>query len=305
MIKIKLDYFTLLSPSPVYFDNIGGIKSPTLKEIREIGYDTYVQYIWLLNMDIQDYYTFIEKNHDTYFQTYTDEQKEIVYQVKNEYELMSQEQKKEINFFNIMVFDTMLVNMFCNMFNFFFVEDVAFDEDSKCFITRIKNSEITRKKVGVINYLRGLFSTRLKNTDKPVEAYKTVGIIHVLNYIDISDIILQRLNMTRSSKLHAKEKVKNKAAAKILEKLRMAKNNSNSKQDKKLELPNIISSLSSHSKSINILNIWDLTVYQLYDQFKRIRLDDSYNISSLSVAAWGDSEGKFDNTIWFSNMSED
>lgn len=71
-----------------------------------------------------------------------------------------------------------------------------------------------------------------------------------------------------------------------------------------MELPNIISSISSHHNSLNIINVWDLTVYQLYDQFNRQRLGDSFNIQSMSVAAWGDSDGKFDETVWFSLIND-
>ena len=67
----------------------------------------------------------------------------------------------------------------------------------------------------------------------------------------------------------------------------------------------MISSISAHSKTLNILNIWDLTIFQLYDQFARMRNDDLYMMNSTSVSVWGDKENKFDDTIWFSIINKD
>lgn len=66
---------------------------------------------------------------------------------------------------------------------------------------------------------------------------------------------------------------KNKTAAKIIEKLNKRKKakEKSAKPDPKLELPNIISAISACHSSINILNIWDLTVYQVYDLFARMQ----------------------------------
>lgn len=69
-------------------------------------------------------------------------------------------------------------------------------------------------------------------------------------------------------------------------------------------MPNIISALAAHHNSLNIINIWDLTVYQLNDQFKRQRYIDYYHILSRSVSIWGDKDSKFDDSLWFSNVSD-
>ena len=38
---MKPGYFELLSPDPVQVPSVGGVKSPTLREISSLGYNTY------------------------------------------------------------------------------------------------------------------------------------------------------------------------------------------------------------------------------------------------------------------------
>ena len=76
------------------------------------------------------------------------------------------------------------------------------------------------------------------------------------------------------------------------------------KYDKKVELPNVISALASYHNSLNMINIWDMTVYQVYDQFKRLQNNTIYNIQSMSTSVWGDKENKFNITKWFETMDK-
>lgn len=47
-----------------------------------------------------------------------------------------------------------------------------------------------------------------------------------------------------------------------------------------ISIPDIISAVSAMSNSINKLNIWDLTIYQLYDEFARLTKIDNYKIQT-------------------------
>lgn len=63
-----------------------------------------------------------------------------------------------------------------------------------------------------------------------------------------------------------------------------------------INLPDVISAVSAMSNSINKLNIWDLTIYQLYDEFARINKIDSYRLqiqasmwsSDVEIEHWSD-----------------
>ena len=90
----------------------------------------------------------------------------------------------------------------------------------------------------------------------------------------------------------------------ILKKLKKGQTEQNKKNqlDKKVELSNVISALSAYHNNLNMVNIWDLTVFQLYDQFKRLQNNSIFNMNSMSVSVWGDKDNKFDATRWYQLM---
>ena len=111
------------------------------------------------------------------------------------------------------------------------------------------------------------------------------------------DIIMQRINIENKRQEKKNLKIKNKIAEKLLEKMKKGESQKK-KNDEKTSMANIISSLSSHHQSLNIVNIWNLTVYQLYDQFSKTRINDTYKISSRSISIGGDKDKKFDDMLW-------
>lgn len=50
-----------------------------------------------------------------------------------------------------------------------------------------------------------------------------------------------------------------------------------------LSLSSIISSVAAKHPQLNLFNIWNLTLYQLYDQFQRLQLIDSYEFHTLAL----------------------
>lgn len=54
---MNLSYFELLSPDPVYIQNVGGILSPKLKDISFIGINTYQYYLTFISMDLKAYFS--------------------------------------------------------------------------------------------------------------------------------------------------------------------------------------------------------------------------------------------------------
>ena len=58
----------------------------------------------------------------------------------------------------------------------------------------------------------------------------------------------------------------------------------------------MVSALAVQHNSLNLSNIWDLTVYQLYDQFFRQNNKNQLDIHAMNYAGWG---GEFDPTSWF------
>ena len=257
---INLDYFTLLSPSPLFIPNVGFVKSPTLRDISDIGYQKYQIYIKTLLMNPETYRSLIEE--------YSEEKEKNAYANVN----------KDINFFSIIISDNSIKDTICDALNFFMDNLVMFDETNNFFLLYNKSS----------------------NNDNA----QLTGTITAENYLEVADIILQRNNIKSNGDEYINAKPKNKIAERLLNKIKNGRKKKLNKGDKKMELANIVSSLASHHNSINILNIWDLTIYQVYDQFCRQRFDDSYKIQSMSIAHWGDSNGKFDDSMWFSTIHE-
>lgn len=68
-----------------------------------------------------------------------------------------------------------------------------------------------------------------------------------------------------------------------------------------IELPNLISSIAVKSNSLNFINIWNLTVYQLYEQFKKEQTNVYFDIQKMSVAAYGNKENTFKGNEWYKN----
>jgi len=58
-----------------------------------------------------------------------------------------------------------------------------------------------------------------------------------------------------------------------------------SEDDGDIDISDIISAVSSKSNSINKLNIWELTLYQLYDEYARLELVDNYEFSIKAMMA--------------------
>lgn len=276
---MKLDYFSLLSPLSYHINNVGSVKSPTLKEISEIGYSTYQFLISNLLINVDSYYEMIDKSNQNYLDNFTSDEKENILSAKANYEKENNDIKKNISIYHIITLDKILIQTVLNSLNFFFDDEVSYDINHNIFL---------------------LFNGTVdKNNEKVI-----TGFINEKNYDEIVNVILQRLNISRNQDEYSNTKVKNKIAEKILKKIQKANKPTQKKEDKKMEIGNLISAISSHSKTLNILNIWDLTIFQLYDQFTRMKFDDLYLRVSTSVSVWGDSENKFDDTIWFSNIKK-
>ena len=256
---LELSYLDLLSPEPVYFHNIGGVISPTLKEIRSIGYDNYQLYLNLFLMTPKSFYETIQQSEY--------------------YDSLSVEQQAALSIFDLMTEHDSFRTMLENALNFFMKEQVHYHAEIHAFYTYEKDED--------------------KNTDK-----NPVGMIHKNIWPALCKIVLQRNNMKPPK--NDITQAKNQRALAIMKKLQEGRDKQNikNKSDKNMELGNIISAIANRHESLNILNIWDLTIYQLWDSFHRLCNNNILDIQSMSVAAWGDKEKRFDSAGWFKNITE-
>lgn len=248
---MKLSYFELLSPDPVYIRNVGGIISPRLKDISSIGIQTYQYYLTILSMDMKTYFSIIGSSE--------------------QYDALSGEEKSRLHMFDLLTMNEPSIRLLQNILNFFLKETVTYSSENRCFL--VQND------------------------------CETCGRITGDIYPQVCDLICQR-NYTKRAQEEDLSKIQNKKALEITRKLQQGRSEKakQAKSDVNMELGNIISAVANKSSSLNILSIWDLTVFQLWDCFSRLSNNNIYNIQSMSVAAWGNKDNSFDAAAWFKRI---
>lgn len=113
---MKLDYFDLLSPDPIYIPKVGGIISPKLKDISSIGISTYRYYLSILSLDLKSY--FIMVGHP------------------EQYNMLSDEEKLQIDIFDLLTIDEKSAGLLQTILNFFISEDVIYSLENRCFLVQ-------------------------------------------------------------------------------------------------------------------------------------------------------------------------
>ena len=127
--------------------------------------------------------------------------------------------------------------------------------------------------------------------------------IHDKTFLQILDLLQQICCIHEKETAIEDMKFKNNMARKLYEKMLKAqkKERENKKADINMSLPNIISSVSNVHPSINPLNVWDLTVFQLLDSFNRLQVNSMFKIDCTRVSVWGDEKKTFDAALWYKN----
>ena len=173
--------------------------------------------------------------------------------------------------FDLMMMHESSALLLKDVLDFFIKEDVVYAPEQHCFLTQTNNG--------------------------------ITGAVTKENYSQICNVILLRNNIRHAQKEDA-SKVKSKKASEILKKLQAgrAKKVSETGADENLELGNIISAVANKSLSLNIQNIWDITIFQLWDCFARLSNNSIYDIQSMSVAAWGSKDNSFDASAWYKRI---
>lgn len=197
--------------------------------------------------------------------------KELNPQLPDWFNSLSDEEQSKYNMFDLISKDESLQEQYKQLLDFFFVENVIWDGHNRVYVVY----------------------TEFDKNNQPIP----LGIIHRGIWNELCDIILQRCGIESKNKPE-KLKFKNKAAERIWKKTHKQE----SKENSGIELPNIVSAYAAFANGINITNIWNMTVFQVYDQFKRQRINNHFDISCMSVAVWGDKENKFDDEKWYETI---
>ncbi len=111
--------------------------------------------------------------------------------------------------------------------------------------------------------------------------------------------VVRKINYLNGEESTAELKFRNNAARRIYEQTQQRRKKV-TKKDESINLPNIISAVSVGHNSYNLTNIWELTIYQLYDQFFRQNMKVQMDTIGLRWAAWG--KDKFDFDMWYRDL---
>jgi hypothetical protein len=106
------------------------------------------------------------------------------------------------------------------------------------------------------------------------------------NFDDIRQVIKWQNGLDDEKVLDDEVKYKNERAKQILDKLKKSQaeiQKQKKKEKNDLDFADIISAIASKSFSLNKLNVFDLTVYQMYDEFKRLDLIDNYHLATQAM----------------------
>lgn len=265
---MRLSYWDLISLTPYKIDKVGSVKSVTLREIDNLPqkYATYQLYVHLFMITKDEFFT-ISKIENT---------------EKENFESIFAEHGLSITIFDLLIMFQNSLGSLLLALNFFFDEEVVFDQAKRVFIT---------------------YKETKKNDNGDEEIIPT-GYINRENFDEVCSIILQRCAINVKSKKDDEEQsFKNEKAKRLWDKIHAPK--AKTAKDKQIEanfdLANIVSSLAYKQSGLNMLNIWDMTVYNVYDQFARERNGAVYDITKRSVSTWGDKEKRFDIESWFTN----
>ena len=260
---IELDYGTRLSPDPIKL-SIGTLIKPKLRDISKVTFDTYSYYESLAKLTPKSYYNAVRKNMGG-----------VEY-----WESLSLEERNNLKLFDIIIKEAELKSSYLEMFNFFFVENVVIYED-----------------------LFVVLKEGINEISSQSNAEDVRGIITKENFNDII-FVIQQICCIEDKSNNEELKFKNNLAKELYFKMQKAveKQKIERKEDKNFELPNLISAVSNSHPTIDPINVWDLTVYQLMDSFNRLQTNRMLDMQATSVSVWGDKKNAFNAALWYKNQ---
>lgn len=256
------DKHTLICGIPA---NIRGVlvRQPTLHEIlRVLGYDKYSGYLYLLGITVEQFMESMDKDE-------IGGGKEIA----AAYQRLTDEQRAQIHRLDLLLAEPSWRGILMDALSFFICGELDFDLQHGDLYVVTDNNRVLMDN-DLFDRVRNFVfqAARLKH-----EESKPAGFV-------------------------------NKAAQAAYEKLQALKaeqaantKKKDTKSDPDMELWNLIGAVAAHSRGYNLLNIFELTVYQLYDQFERINHQEYLDGYASKWAAWG--KDSFDFGGWYKTSS--
>lgn len=241
-----------------------------MRDISKLGIDTYNTYVGYLAIDAFQYCTQVNPKY------------------KQWYETLGDDAVIELTMYALATQLPELSMIYSYIFNFFFVENVIYDKASESFLvfkvndSGVENGDLTEENITKVGYITGdVFS-------------------------EICDILLQIAHSDSSDRTDFSKIKSEKSRKFMLELMRRkqaAKEASGAKKsDENMAIGNVVSAVCAKSQTLGYHNIWDITIYQLWDSFNRLVINDHYEINKTSISVWGDEKKQFDPSTWYKKL---
>lgn len=258
---MKIDYAELISGDSIYVNGVGHFHSPKLYELnpsKGIGTYLYNFYLNFIAWDKKDLMEYLK--------------------IMKLGGLKLFENKDDLTYFDIVTLITTTRPILEQAIGFFIDEKVKWDAPTKSFVV-YKQDNIQ---------------------DNIQDDIQVVGAINRDNFSEVSKTILQ-LNYINLEEDKAPAKFESQEAKALWEKAQQYLQNQSKKQAKKAdpnyELGNIISKLCCTHNSYNLLNVYNLTIFQLYDQFFQTSYLRSIDLNDRIFSNHGGKDYKFENWL--------
>lgn len=261
---MRFDYGTQISPFPIPL-SVGMLRKPKLRDIADPKSKPAMSFTKFM------FYEFLISMTPKEFFTKAEVEKGQEF-----WDSLSEEEKRGLTVYDLIQLNPTLMQNFLEVFNFFFEETVLFVDGVFVLVNPDKDYSI----------------------DTP-QREDIVGVIDSHNFSEILNYIQQVCCIAQEEE--ETPKFKNKIAEQMYYRMKEAEKEQKKKADKDMTLPNIISKVSAKHNSLNFTNIWDLTIFQLLDNFASMREGAMCEIEWTRVAVWGDEKRTFDPARWYKN----
>lgn len=236
----------LLAGDSYHFENFD-IKQKTLKEVKDVGYSKYNQYLGILTFKVEDLI-----------------------------DVSKVESPEEISVFEVLLFsgNEELIDMFLDALCFFLNEH--------------KDSIKFHKELGIV-------------FGKLEDEVSTCKLVNRTNYSQLVDVI--KFQNYIASQTQKDFNPKDDKAKSIISRLKRAneivmRKKSAEGEEVKIDFADIVSAVSTKSNTYNKHTVWGLTMYQFYDEYKRLERITSYESSILAMVQGA----KIDLKTWYGKL---
>ncbi len=251
-----LKYEDLISGEPLYISGVGHIRSPFLKELKPTSGIGFWKYNLYLNIMLCD------KEDAVKYAQIMGKSEKIIQTIR---------ENDKLDAFDVFTIIPVLRKLLLDSLGFFIVEELSWDDKSH--------------KISVV-----------KRGDSE-EDIQLAGYIDRYNFVEVCHAILQ-MNYIKVEEVQKPQNFASDKTKELWERAQQYLKETGKKkvQDKSMNLGNIVSKFCILSSGYTLLNVYDLTVFQLYDQFFQCSYLKAMRINDMAYSMHGGD--KYDSQAW-------